>query len=182
MGPMTAPVIFGVLITWILVVATFCHVNASPLVIPFPQPRSFGRPGLKHATLYGAVLHKAKHIEVWRQSFEKNTSTPIHSHDCEEVFVGLDGKGVLKYWHDDKRRVVEVSVGKDMTWSVPPKVRHQIVGTSAAPPLLFVVTFNNPPMKATTYQSWEPSDAGKLSFPYLFDRGGGDDNDNDNEL
>lgn len=62
-------------------------------VRPFGRPHDFGRGGLSHVTLHGAVSHGAKEIEVWQQAFAPGAGTPIHRHDCEEVFVVLSGNG-----------------------------------------------------------------------------------------
>jgi hypothetical protein len=37
---------------------------------PFPPPHDYGRPGLAHRTLHGAVHHRASEIEIWEQTFE----------------------------------------------------------------------------------------------------------------
>jgi mannose-6-phosphate isomerase-like protein (cupin superfamily) len=35
-------------------------------------------------------------VEVWQQAFAPQAGTPIHRHDCEEVFVVLAGSGTLR--------------------------------------------------------------------------------------
>lgn len=37
----------------------------------------------------------SEEIEVWRSHVAVGSSTPIHSHDCEETFIFLSGKGKL---------------------------------------------------------------------------------------
>ncbi|KAK3269613.1 actin binding protein [Cymbomonas tetramitiformis] len=66
-----------------------------PWAQSFPDAQDYGRGGLSHVTLHGAVHHGAREIEVWQQAFTADLRTPIHRHDCEEVFVVLNGYGTI---------------------------------------------------------------------------------------
>ncbi|MFO0588154.1 MAG: cupin domain-containing protein [Polyangiaceae bacterium] len=49
-------------------------------------------PGIVHRTLAGSQ-EGLKGMEVWMQTIAPGAETPMHSHDCEEVVVVLQGSG-----------------------------------------------------------------------------------------
>ena len=78
-------------------------------------------------------------VEVWMQTFAPGSGTPIHRHDCEEVFIVLGGtgtfflNGLLPLWsssHSHKENSLdppeEHAVSKNCTFTVPPNSVHQV--------------------------------------------------------
>eukprot|EP00271_Cylindrocystis_brebissonii_P007699 TRINITY_DN2131_c0_g1_i1.p1 TRINITY_DN2131_c0_g1~~TRINITY_DN2131_c0_g1_i1.p1 ORF type:complete len:253 (-),score=22.33 TRINITY_DN2131_c0_g1_i1:487-1245(-) len=74
-----------------------CAPQGLPLVRSLAEfhQDSYGRSGLSHITVAGAVHHGMQEVEVWMQTFAPGAGTPIHRHACEEVFVVLGGHGTL---------------------------------------------------------------------------------------
>lgn len=52
--------------------------------------KTFTLPGLVHQTVAGPA-HGLKTLEVWVETIAPGAGTPVHRHDCEEVFVILTG-------------------------------------------------------------------------------------------
>jgi mannose-6-phosphate isomerase-like protein (cupin superfamily) len=81
-------------------------------------------------TIAGAMLHGMKEIEVWMQTFAPNSGTPIHRHNCEEVFITLKGYGTLYLspGHDPDRpgTPLALSIYPNATFTIPVDVVHQI--------------------------------------------------------
>jgi quercetin dioxygenase-like cupin family protein len=67
-------------------------------------------------------------LEVWASTVEPGCSTPIHSHNAEEVIVVLKGKG-------EARRVgIEtISFEGPCTLVLPANERHQMANTGTEP-------------------------------------------------
>jgi quercetin dioxygenase-like cupin family protein len=105
-----------------------CHdalaASGAPYVRPFAAPSDFGRPGLSHVTVHGAVRHGARELEVWQQAFAPGVGTPIHRHDCEEVFVVLAGAGTL-FTRESGGSATPLRFGANVTLVVPPNAVHQ---------------------------------------------------------
>ncbi len=81
-------------------------------------------PGLEHQTIAG-LKQGAKAVEVWMQTAELNTETPLHYHDCEEIIIVLQGSG---------EAIVAgkaTDFGPNTTIIVPPKVVHKMKGTGS---------------------------------------------------
>jgi hypothetical protein len=53
-------------------------------------------PGLAHLTLAGAVPHGLRRAELLMQTLAPGVATPIHRHDCEEIFLVLRGEGTSR--------------------------------------------------------------------------------------
>lgn len=53
------------------------------------------------------MANGSQEIEVWRSHVAVGSSTPVHSHDCEETFIFLKGKGRL------------VADGEEYFWEAP---------------------------------------------------------------
>lgn len=75
--------------------------------------------------------------EVWLQTFAPGVRTPIHRHDCEEVFVVLKGSGVLYFSppsgsspapasRDAPGLPETLAFGPNSTFIVPPNQVHQV--------------------------------------------------------
>lgn len=149
---------------------SFAHLRAAsgvPYTRPFAAPSSFGRPGLSHVTLHGAVAHGAAELELWRQSFAPGAGTPIHHHACEEVFVILQGSGSLFSRSCSGCAVTELRFGANATLVIPPSHVHQLRNTGEEL-LTVLVAFSRPPMRAFVYDSWQ-APVGRLRMPYDFD-------------
>jgi mannose-6-phosphate isomerase-like protein (cupin superfamily) len=133
-------------------------------VRPFGRAADFGRPGLSHVTLHGAVHHGATQLEVWQQAFAPGTQTPIHRHDCEEIFIVLSGSGMLR------TRSGNLSFTANSTLRVQPKEVHQLENTHASDVLQVMVVISRPPIMVYVYDSWStPHADAKLKFPYTWD-------------
>ncbi|KAK3005900.1 hypothetical protein RJ639_017766 [Escallonia herrerae] len=111
-----------------------CSINAGiPLVrniSELPQD-NYGRPGLSHITVAGSVLHGMREIEVWLQTFAPGSSTPIHRHSCEEVFVVLKGSGVLYHAPNSHSKFPGKPEGfpifSNNTFHIPVNDVHQVI-------------------------------------------------------
>lgn len=136
-------------------------------VRPFGEPHDYGRPGLSHVTVHGAVHHRAKEaVEVWQQAFAPGKGTPIHRHDCEEVFVVLAGNGTMYA----RRGLQKMDFGANSTIYIPPNDVHQIVNTGTEL-LQMIVTITRPPITVFIYDSWAtPDGLARLVAPYFWDK------------
>ncbi|CAL9751203.1 unnamed protein product [Musa acuminata subsp. burmannicoides] len=152
-----------------------CSGSGSPLVRNISNiPQSdFGRGGLAHATIAGAVSHGMKEVEVWLQTFSPGTHTPIHRHSCEEVFVVLKGKGTLLLGSSSFKypgTPQEFHIYANSTFAVPVNDPHQILNTDETEDLQLLVVISRPPVKVFIYEDWiMPHTAAKLKFPYHWD-------------
>lgn len=134
-----------------------------------PAPRDYGRPGLSHTTLWGANRDGASEVEVWRQAFAPGVATPVHRHDCEEVFVVLSGAGELRSRDDATGEVVSRPFGANATLSVPPDVVHQVRNDNDEL-LVFIVVISRPPVRVYVYEDFaQPDEDAQYRHPYLFD-------------
>ncbi|CAL1362101.1 unnamed protein product [Linum trigynum] len=150
--------------------------NGSPLVrniSELPQD-NYGRAGLSHITVAGSVLHGMKEVEVWLQTFSPGSSTPIHRHSCEEVFVVLKGSGKLYLASNSHQKhpghPEEHSIFPNSTFHIPVNDAHQVLNTNEHEDLQVLVTISRPPVKVFVYEDWfMPHTAAKLKFPYYWD-------------
>lgn len=69
----------------------------------------------------------ATDVEVWRSSVAPGSSTPLHRHESEEIFVVLQGSGVAEI--GDQRLPFRAPA----TVIAPPGVPHRIVNTGDVP-------------------------------------------------
>jgi len=119
---------------------------------------SYGRPGLSHMTIAGAIHHGMKEVEVWMQTFAPNSGTPIHRHKCEEVFITLQGYGTLylsrNHDPDIPGKPEELPIYPNATFTIPVDAVHQVRNTKHGEDLQLFVTISRPPMKSFTYKEW----------------------------
>jgi quercetin dioxygenase-like cupin family protein len=92
-----------------------------PVVNNASQP-SFALPGLNHRTLAGPD-HGMKNLEVWGQTIDAGSSTPVHRHACEEAIVILEGAGTLTVNGEQS------NFGPNSTLIIPADAVHQIVNS-----------------------------------------------------
>uniref|UniRef100_A0A7I4DH64 Uncharacterized protein n=2 Tax=Physcomitrium patens TaxID=3218 RepID=A0A7I4DH64_PHYPA len=82
-----------------------------------------------HMTIAGAVHHGMKEMEVWMQTFAPNSGTPIHRHECEEVFITLKGHGTLYLSRsrelDAPGEPEEFQIYPNATFTIPVDSVHQ---------------------------------------------------------
>jgi mannose-6-phosphate isomerase-like protein (cupin superfamily) len=97
--------------------------------------------GLEHQTPAGA-RDGLQRVEVWRQRIAANAATPVHSHDCEEVIVILEGSGTCTI--DGKA----CEFAADTTLLIPPGSVHQIV--AGADGLYILAALSMSPVKIST--------------------------------
>ncbi|KMZ63797.1 Auxin-binding protein 1 [Zostera marina] len=154
-----------------------CSIKGLPLVRNLTNaPQSnYGRGGLSHLTIAGAVSHGMKEVEVWIQTMAPGSGTPIHRHSCEEVFVVLKGSGTLllsttsmKTRHPDEPHNFPISM--NTTFTIPPDEPHQILNSDEHDDLQLLVVISQPPIKVFIYDDWSmPHTAARLKYPYYWD-------------
>lgn len=154
-----------------------CSIKGIPLVRNLTNaPQSnFGREGLSHLTIAGAVSHGMKEVEVWIQTMAPGSGTPIHRHSCEEVFVVLKGTGTLllsttsmKTRHPDQPQNLPISM--NTTFTIPTDEPHQILNSDEHEDLQLLVVISRPPIKVFIYDDWSmPHTAARLKYPYYWD-------------
>jgi hypothetical protein len=102
-------------------------------------------------------------IPGWRVP---GVSTPVHRHDCQEVFVILSGNGTAT----TRKGLITIPFGVGSTVYIPPNDVHRIANTGAEP-LRMIVTISRPPIRAFVYDGWDtPDGLAKLEEPYFWDR------------
>ncbi|XP_024372426.1 auxin-binding protein T85 isoform X2 [Physcomitrium patens] len=135
---------------------------------------SYGRPGLMHMTIAGAVHHGMKEMEVWMQTFAPNSGTPIHRHECEEVFITLKGHGTLYLSRsrelDAPGEPEEFQIYPNATFTIPVDSVHQVRNTNQGEDLQVVVTISRPPMKSFIYKEWSTPHAEAVYEPREWDK------------
>ena len=65
-------------------------------------------------------------VEVWQQAFAPQAGTPIHRHDCEEVFIVLAGSGTLRVRDGAGLDVRQLPFRANSTLVVQPNFVHQV--------------------------------------------------------
>lgn len=156
--------------------SSLCSSQGSSLVRNISEaPQSdYGRGGLSHITVTGAVLHGMKEVEVWLQTFAPGTRTPIHRHSCEEVFVVLKGEGTLLLGsssHKQPGTPQKFHIFANSTFSIPMNDPHQVWNTDENEDLQMLVVISRPPVKVFIYDDWDmPHYAAKIKFPYYWDK------------
>ncbi|XP_011079793.1 auxin-binding protein T85-like [Sesamum indicum] len=136
---------------------------------------SFGRAGLSHATLAGALMHGLKEVEVWFNTVAPGSGTPIHRHSCEEIFVVLKGSGTLYIAPsnpdlDHPGTPQEYPIFANSTFHVAGGIVHQVRNTNEHEDLQCLVAISKPPMKVFMYKDWfTPHTAAKMVFPMFWD-------------
>lgn len=112
----------------------------------------FELPGLKHQTIAGHA-HGVKTMEVWYQTMDANSATPVHRHACEEVIFILSGSGKVMVEGETS------DFGPNCTLIVPPDAIHQIFNTGEES-LVLVAALGTAPVRVQTAEG-EP-----LSVPW----------------
>jgi quercetin dioxygenase-like cupin family protein len=64
------------------------------MIVKNDQIEEYKLPGLSHRTVAGP-LQGFHSLEVWVQTVDPGSATPVHRHDCEEAIVILAGHGIL---------------------------------------------------------------------------------------
>ncbi|KAJ4784977.1 Auxin-binding protein [Rhynchospora pubera] len=135
---------------------------------------NYGRDGLSHITIAGAVADRMKEVEVWLQTFAPGKRTPIHRHSCEEVFVVLKGAGTLLLGSSSSKypgQPQEFKIHANSTFTVPINDPHQVWNTGELEDLQMLVIISRPPIKIFIYEDWSmPHVAAKLKYPYYWDQ------------
>jgi mannose-6-phosphate isomerase-like protein (cupin superfamily) len=147
------------------------HGSESP-VRNVADEKDVGFPGLTHITVSGAVHHGNKEVEVWLETVAAGHGTPIHRHDCEEIFIVLTGSGTFFLSPKLDKSVPEVPkafpISANTTFYVPPNDVHQVVNTGSVD-MQFYVAFSRPPIRPFIYEEWStPHAEAKEMFPIIF--------------
>ncbi|GAQ82792.1 auxin-binding protein [Klebsormidium nitens] len=174
------------LLAWLLAASSYSHAweecadaGATPHVQKLgemPQ-HNYGRPGLSHMTIWGAKHHSMKELEVWLQTFAPGSGTPIHRHDCEEVFIVQAGEAAyLRAEVDGEKESgrpgprVGSRAAANSTFRIPLNAVHQVRNLHPTEALTVLVIISKPPIRVYIYDTWDtPHDAATLSFPYPWD-------------
>ncbi|CAK9869800.1 unnamed protein product [Sphagnum jensenii] len=152
-----------------------CHSNKSPCVVRHLGElvqENYGRPGLSHIFVAGANDDGMKEIEVWMATYAPGSGTPIHRHNCEEVFIVLMGGGTLFLAPASNAsfpgRPQMFSIYPNSTFIVPVNSVHQVRNTMGLEDLQVVIVISRPPMKAYVYKDWTTThDEAVYHFPYF---------------
>ena len=84
--------------------------------------KTFTLPGLVRQTRRGPAPG-LKTLEVWVETIAPGAGTPVHRHDCEEVFVILTGSGQVTLAGQVQ------DFGPNHTLIMPRGLVHQVVNT-----------------------------------------------------
>lgn len=128
------------------------------MIIRHAQIEEHKLPGLSHRTVAGPLqgLHS---LEVWVQTVDPGAATPVHRHDCEEVIVILEGRGVLAIDGD------EMEFGPEETLVVPRDAVHQVTCKGSVP-LKLVAALGAAPVRVNSATNeriplpWDAPDQG----------------------
>ena len=135
-------------------------------------------------------------LQIWQQTFAAGVKTPIHRHDCEEVFIVTAGaksnatsslNDVRVEWRENvSEQNFEMKAQQDShfivhtsrilllndTFVIRPNVAHRIINNGKEDVSLLVI-FSKPPIDVYVYESWQSRDSETSRvFPYYFDRQG----------
>lgn len=112
----------------LLSVLTNCTPPHPPraAVVPHQGLRTFSNQG---NDLVGIATKSqgAREFETWRTSVAVGSRSPVHSHDSEEIFVMLRGKGQLIIGGEP------YDFEAPCTLIAPAKVQHQFINTGDVP-------------------------------------------------
>ena len=89
------------------------------MIVKSDQIEEHKLPGLTHRTVAGP-LQGLNTLEVWVQTVDPGSATPVHRHDCEEAIVILKGHGILEL----EGRTQEFGPGDTLV--VPRDAVHQV--------------------------------------------------------
>lgn len=103
------------------------------IVIPHENLPSFGKCGASLRGLATASMGAKQH-EIWRSSLAPGGCTPKHTHDTEETFIYLSGKGKVVM------NGIETYFEAPCTVICPPHIEHQFfnVGDEASDHLVIL--------------------------------------------
>ena len=115
------------------------------MIVKNDQIEEYKLPGLSHRTVAGP-LQGCRTLEVWVQTVDPGSATPVHRHDCEEAIVILAGHGILDL--DGQK----MEFGPGNTLVVPRDAVHQI--TCIGPePLNLVAALGTAPVRVHTAEN-----------------------------
>ena len=107
--------------------------------------KKFVIPGLEHQTLAGPE-HGMKTLEMWMQTIQPGSGTPVHRHACEEAIVVLRGSGRLTVEGED------IDFGPNSTLQIPSDAIHQIVNTGTED-MFMIAALGQAPVKVCTAEN-----------------------------
>ncbi|KAI3430856.1 hypothetical protein D9Q98_009265 [Chlorella vulgaris] len=125
-------------------------------------------PGLQHVTLHGFRQHGMRGFEVLQQTLAPGVATPVHEHNCQEVFLVLSGQATAAIRGKDGK-VVESQIRTNSTFNILPNARHQLVNTGRED-LTFIAIIDNLPLRPTFFKSFDDTSAGQTISPMLWDQ------------
>ncbi len=107
-------------------------------IVEHSARQAFALPGLEHRTTAGRADGLSS-LEVWVQTVDAGAETPVHSHDCDEAVVILEGSGRLIADGETAH------FAADQTLCVPAGVVHQIINDGTGPIRLIGALSATPP-------------------------------------
>jgi len=130
-------------------------------------------PGLTHITVAGAVQDGLQQVEAWVETVAPGSGTPIHRHDCEEIFIVLKGGGTLYIAPPSDNpfpgEPVATPFSANSTFSIPVNSVHQMLNTKDED-VHFYVIISKPPIKPFMYKTWStPHEDAIPIFPINWD-------------
>ena len=114
-------------------------------VVQNDRLKKFAIPGLEHQTLAGPE-HGMKTLEMWMQTIQPGSVTPVHRHACEEAIVVLRGSGRLTVEGED------IDFGPNSTLQIPADAIHQIVNTGTED-MFMIAALGQAPVKVCTAEN-----------------------------
>ena len=120
--------------------------------------RSYEVPGMTHETLAGPAQGMGT-LEVWRQRVQPGGETPVHRHDCEEVFVISEGSGTIRL-EEPGAAWTERPFDAGSTVIVSPGLVHQVVNSGQGE-LIYLAILGMSPV------ALETQDGNRVDRPWL---------------
>jgi mannose-6-phosphate isomerase-like protein (cupin superfamily) len=104
------------------------------------------------------------------QGLAPGAGTPIHEHDCEEVFVVERGAATCEYLIPGSTVMQRSTAYTNQTLYIPPNWRHRIVNEDPTIDLNYLVVLSNPPMRIRVYGGWEEEQPLRPEGLHIFDQ------------
>lgn len=104
-----------------------------------------------------------------RQSLAPGAGTPIHEHDCEELFLVEEGHVTCQYIGRGSSAVQSRTAIANQTIYIPPNWRHRIINEHPKEETRYLVVLSNPPMQIRVFGAWGDRDPVRPQGLHIFD-------------